>query len=578
VAAPDPIPTAGGATPNRGAFPRTRRPQRDWTPWLAGALTVGVLLLFLVYPIFTTLASSFVPQGRALALQNLSLVNFERFFTSPLYQRAFVNSLVVSLSVTAIATLLALPAAHAMARVQIPARNLLMSLSVIPLIAPPFIGAYSWVILLGRSGIVTHYLDSWFGLSVPSIFGPFGIILALSLSYFPFVFLIVQGALAAADPFIEESANIMGASRWRILRTITFPLVIPSIASGALIVFIRSLGNVGVPAVLGGDYYVLPTLILFQVEGFFNLNGAAAIAMVNVLLVMAFLLLIRRFQGKKRYVTLTGTTRGARRSTRPLDVVLGSAYVWGLMFLALLPQILVVFSSFAERWAGTLFPTQYGLGNYRLILGSVLQPIVNSVTLAGVATVMALAFGLITAYVSLRKRFAGRWLIDLTVMLPFVLPGIVTGVAYLTTFNTGPLAMTGTAAILVFAYFVRRLAYAFRSISAAIGQVDTALEDASTICGASWGRTIRKVTVPLIAPGILAGGILVFSTLIGELSVTIMLFSGAWKTVSIAIFEYLTSYRTAPAAAMGTIVIVITLTLVFTASRLLRRGMADLFR
>jgi iron(III) transport system permease protein len=138
--------------------------------------------------------------------------------------------------------------------------------------------------------------------------------------------------------------------------------------------------------------------------------------------------------------------------------------------------------------------------------------------------------------------------------------------------------MTGTAAILVFAYFVRRLAYAFRSISAAIGQVDTALEDASTVCGASWGRTIRKVTVPLIAPGILAGGILVFSTLIGELSVTIMLFSGKWKTVSIAIFEYLTSYRTAPAAAMGTIVIVITLTLVFTASRLLRRGMADLFR
>jgi len=543
-----------------------------------GTITAVVLLLLLVYPIFTTLASSFVPQGRPIAWENLSLANFERFFTSPLYQRAFVNSLVVSLTTTLIATVIALPAAYAMARVEIPARNFLMSLSVIPLIAPPFIGAYSWVILLGRRGIFTHYLDQWFGLSVPTIFGPFGIILALSLSYFPFVFLIVQGALSAADPYIEESANIMGASRWRILRTITFPLVIPSIASGALIVFIRSLGNVGVPAVLGGDYYVLPTLILFQVEGFFNLNGAAAIAMVNVLLVILFLLFIRRFQGRKRYVTLTGTTRGARRSRRPLDVFVGTAYVWGLMFLALLPQMLVVFSSFAERWAGTLLPTQYGLANYRLILGNVLQPILNSITLSGMATLMALAFGLITAYVSLRKRFAGRWLIDITVMLPFVLPGIVTGVAYLTTFNTGPLAMTGTAAILVFAYFVRRLAYAFRSISAAIGQVDTALEDASTICGASWGRTIRKVTVPLIAPGILAGGILVFSTLIGELSVTIMLFSGKWKTVSIAIFEYLTSYRTAPAAAMGTIVIVITLTLVFTASRLLRRGMADLFR
>lgn len=555
-----------------------RKPTRDWAPWVVGAITAVVLFLLLVYPIATTLLSSFVPQGEPLSLRNFSLVNFERFLTAPLYQRAFLNSVVVSLASTLIATLISLPAAYVMARVDIPLRNLIMSLSVIPLIAPPFIGAYSWVILLGRRGIITHYLDQWFGITMPSIIGPTGIILALSLSYFPFVFLIVQGALSAADPYIEESAGIMGASRWRILRTITFPLVLPSIFSGAMVVFVRALGNVGVPSVLGGDYYVLPTLILFQVEGYFNLNGAGAIAIVNVLLVMVFMFFVRRFTGRRRYVTLTSTTRGARKSTRLRDKVLGSAYVWLLLLVALLPQIFVIYSSFAERWAGTLFPTQYGLGNYRLVLRNVLQPIVNSLTLSGAATAMALAFGFITAYVSLRKRFSGRWLIDLTVMLPFVLPGIVTGVAYLTTFNSGWITLTGTGIILVFAYFVRRLAYAFRSISASIGQVDPALEEASTVAGATQGGTMRKVTIPLIAPGILAGGILVFSTLIGELSVTIMLFSGKWKTVSIAIFEYLTSYRTAPAAALGSIVIAATLLLVFLASRLLRRSMADLFR
>lgn len=573
---PTPMPDA--ATPAVRVRLEGRRPTRDWFPWVVGAVTAAVLLVLLVYPIVTTLLSSFVPQGEALSLRNVSLTNFARFLDSPLYQRAFLNSVVVSLASTLFATLLALPAAYVMARVDIPLRNLIMSLSVIPLIAPPFIGAYSWVILLGRRGIITHHLDQWFGITMPSIIGPTGIILALSLSYFPFVFLIVQGALSAADPYIEESAAIMGASRWRVLRTITFPLVLPSILSGAMVVFVRALGNVGVPSVLGGDYYVLPTLILFQVEGYFNLNGAAAIAVVNVLLVMLFMLVVRRFSGQRRYVTLTSTTRGARRSTRLRDRVLGSAYVWGLLLVALLPQIFVVYSSFAERWAGTLFPTQYGLGNYRLVLRNVLQPIVNSLTLSGAATAMALVFGLITAYVSLRKRFAGRWLIDLTVMLPFVLPGIVTGVAYLTTFNSGWLTMTGTGIILVFAYFVRRLAYSFRSISAAIGQVDPVLEEASTVCGASTGGTVRKVTIPLIAPGILAGGILVFSTLIGELSVTIMLFSGKWKTVSIAIFEYLTSYRTAPAAALGSVVIAATLVLVFLASRLLRRSMADLFR
>jgi len=568
-----PVPAAASTT-----AAHARKPGRDWTPQVVGVLTAVVLIAFLVYPIGKTLLSSLVPQGEPLQVGNVSLSNFERFWTSPLYRSAFRNSLVVSLATTFFATVLALPAAYAMARIRMPFKNLLLSLSVIPLIAPPFIGAYSWVLLLGRRGIFTHYLEQWFGISIPSIFGPFGIILALSLSYFPFVFLIVQGALAAADPYIEESANIMGASRWRILRTVTFPLVAPSIASGALIVFIRSLGNVGVPSVLGGDYYVLPTLILFQVEGFFNLNGAAAIAVVNVLLVLAFLLLVRRLTGKRRFVTVTGTTQRSRQADGLAARVFGNVYVWGLLAIALIPQAMVIFSSFAERWAGTLLPTQYGLGNYELVVGRVFQPILNSVWLAGAATAMALAFGTVTAFVSIRKRFRGKWLVDLTIMLPFVLPGIVTGVAYLTTFNSGPVVLTGTALILVFGYFVRRLAYAFRSVSASIGQVDPHLEEASTICGAGWGRTMRKVTLPLIAPGMLAGAILVFSTLIGELSVTIMLFSGKTKTVSIAIFEYLTSHRIAPASAMGAIVIVITLVLVFIASRLSGKSMADLFR
>jgi len=562
------------------ALPPTkpRRAKRDLFPVFVGLITGAVLVLLLVYPIGKALLSSFVQQGDALAIENLTLANFGRFITSPLYKSALLNSIVVALATTALATLLALPAAYAMARVKMPFKNLLMSLSVIPLIAPPFIGAYSWVLLLGRRGIVTVFLQENLGITLPSIFGPFGIILALSLSYFPFVFLIVQGALAAADPYIEESAAIAGAKGWRILRTITFPLVAPSIASGALVVFIRALGNVGVPSVLGGDYYVLPTLILFQVEGFFNLNGAAAIAVVNVLLVLAFLLIVRRFSGKKRYVTLTGTTQRSKQNDSLGARVFANAYVWGLMALALVPQAMVVFSSFAERWAGSLLPTRYGLGNYRLILGNVLEPIINSVWLAGVATLLALAFGTLTAYVSLRRRFPGKWLLDLTIMLPFVLPGIVTGVAYLTTFNSGPIVLTGTAVLLVFGYFVRRLAYAFRSVSASIGQVDPQLEEASTICGATWGRTMRRVTLPLIAPGMLAGGILVFSTLIGELSVTIMLFSGKTKTVSIAIFEYLTSHRIAPASAMGTVVIVITLLLVFLASRLLGKSMAEMFR
>lgn len=552
--------------------------QRDWLPWAVGGLTVLILVLFMIYPILKTVLGAFVRQGEPLDFAHATLFNFERFFVAATYKSALKNSILVSVLATIVATILALPAAYAVSRVRMPFRNVILALSVIPLIAPPFIGAYSWVILLGRSGIVTQYALDWFGITLPPIYGLFGVVLALSLSFFPYVFLIVQGALAAGDPFIEESAHVMGASRWRILRTITLPLVTPAIAAAAMIVFIKALGNFGVPAILGGEMYVLPTLIYFQVHGFFNLNGAAAIAFVNVLITLLAILLLSRINRRRRFVTVTGVTRRAPQMTGLGPRLFANIYVWGLLTLTLVPQIIVVWSSFAERWAGTLFPSRYGLANYEAVFGDLLQPILNSVMLAGAATAMAVVFGTLLAYTSVRRRFVGKWALDLTVMLPFVLPGIVTGVAFLATFNDGLLVLTGGGTILVLAYFVRRIAYVFRSVSASISQVDPKIEEASTVCGASWGRTMGKVTVPLVAPGILAGAIIVFATLISEMSVTILLYSASWKTIAIAIFERLTGDQMPEAAAIGAVTIGLTLVLVFAASRLIGRSMADMFR
>ena len=168
--------------------------------------------------------------------------------------------------------------------------------------------------------------------------------------------------------------------------------------------------------------------------------------------------------------------------------------------------------------------------------------------------------------------------LDIVIMLPFVLPGLVIGVAYLVAFNDGWLVLTGTGSIVVLAYFTRRVAFIFRSAAASIAQVDGKLEEASTICGANWGTTMRRVTVPLIAPGILAGGILVFATLIGEISATVLLYSAKWKTISIAIYELVLGDELAKASALGTVTIVITLVLVVGASKLLGKNMAEMFR
>ena len=225
-----------------------------------------------------------------------------------------------------------------------------------------------------------------------------------------------------------------------------------------------------------------------------------------------------------------------------------------------------------------MLPTQYGFANYLTVWEETSRPIFNSLILASAATLMCVVFGSLAAYTSVRRKFFGKWALDLTIMLPFIIPGIVTGVAFLTTFNTGPLVLAGTAMIIVLAYFTRRIAYIFRSVSASIAQVDNKMEEASTICGASWGWTVRKVTVPLIAPGILAGSILVFSTLITEMSVTIILYSARWKTISISIFEQLTNDDVLEASTVGAIAIVMTLILVFSAAKLIGKSMSDMFR
>ena len=550
----------------------------DWLPYLTGILTVFILFAFLLYPISKSVISSFIKSGETIDFANFTFYNFERFFISIAYRKAFIHSMVVSLAATLFSTLLALPAAFAISRISMPFRNVLLSISVIPLISPPFIGAYSWITLFGKSGIITHYLQTWFGIEMPIIYGPTGIILALSLSYYPYVLLIVQGSLAAADPYIEESALVMGAPRWRIMRTITFPLVIPSIAAGAIIVFIKALGNFGVPAILGGEYYVLPTMIYFQVHGFFNLNGASAIAMVNVLLTLLAILLMSHVNKGRGHVTVTGSTRRAVQINGLGARIFANTFCWGLLLIALTPHIMVFYSSFAVRWIGTLFPTEFGFDNYFRILSEVQAPFTNSIILASSATVICVVFGTLTAYTSVRRRFFGKWALDLTIMLPFVLPGIVTGVAFLTTFNSGWIILSGTSTILILAYCVRRIAYIFRTVSAALGQVDNKLEEASAICGATWGRTMRKITLPLVSPGIIAGGILVFATLISEMSVTIMLYSARWKTMSIAIYEYVIADELLDASAMGSIAIVATLLLVFLSSKIIGKSMAEMFR
>lgn len=556
---------------------RKRIGASDPAALLVSGLAIVIALVFLVYPLVNGLLLAFLRNGDEMALGNLTLVNFERFFIAGSYKRAFMNSIVTSGGATLLAAALGVPMAFAVARVEIAWRPLVLALSVIPLIAPPFIGAYAWVMIIGNNGIVTQLMADYLGIRPPPIYGAWGVTIALALSYLPYLFLMVQGALAAGDPAIEEAARMTGASGLRIIRTITLPLAMPAIAAGMLVVFIKALGDFGVPSILGGEMQVLPTLIYYQINGFFNLNAGSAIAAVNVLLTVAGLGLLA-LVNRRSVATLTGSSRGVARTNARGMRILANAFVWTVLILALLPQLMVALYSFSLRWGDTLLPSSYGLDNYRDVWAEALATMGNSIILSGLATLACVIFGAVTAYATVRGRAGAKWAIDLTIMLPFVLPGLVVGVAYLAAFNDRPLLLTGTAAILILAYFTRRVAFVFRSAVTAVTQIDAKIEEASTICGASWAFTMRRVMVPLLAPGLLAAAILVFATLIGEISATVLLYSAGWKPISIAIYERVLGNELARASALGTICNVATLLLIIVASRLAGRSMSDMFR
>ncbi len=538
-----------------------------------------ITAVFLVYPLGNAMLLAFVKNGEAVDWTNLTLVNFARFFTAASYQRALWNSVYSGLAATLLATAIALPMAYAVARIEMPHRGLISAMTVVPLISPPFIGAYAWIILLGNNGTITQWVHGLTGWTLPTIYGPPGVILALALSYFPYVFLIVQGALAAADPHIEEAARMAGASRARILRTITAPLVFPAIAAAMLIVFIKAIGDFGVPSILGGEFQVLPTLIYYQIHGFFNLNAASAIAMVNVLLTLVAMLVLAWINRHRNFVTVGGTSRAADRHASRGARVFGNVYCWLVIFVAILPQLVIALASFAGRWPGTMLPEVLHARSLSLRVVAAHesdreQPHPVRRRHGGVHRVRhrdrlrqrarspARPLGArphdhaaVRAAGSRRRR-----------RLP---DGVQQRLAGADRHGDHPRA---------------RLLHAPRRVRLPLGgrpRSRRSIPSSRTprrSAGRAGAATMRRVMVPLAAPAILAGAILVFSTLIGEISATVLLYSAKWKTISIAIYELVLGDQLAQASAIGTITTVMTLLLVLVASRLAGKNMAELFR
>ncbi len=520
-----------------------------WTVVLFVALALVGLLL--IWPIAQVLQLGFLHPET----QTFTLDNYLKVVTHKYYVGALTNTLVVGVGGMVGACLLGVPLAYCTARYVVTGRNVIATLAVLALVSPPFIGAYSWVVVAGNNGWLTQLVKS-FGLSMPTIYGIHGIILVFSLKFFPFVYLMTESALRNINRSFEEAAENLGCSPAQRFFRITLPLVFPAVSSGAILCFVLSIADFGTPSIIGRDFRTLSTVAYNQYTS--EMGGpptmAVSISMLMILISMLAVVLQRYLIGKRRYA-------GALTNLG-VPAPLGGAYgvaVHGLCYtivaLATLPIAVVVYTSFLQT-SGPVFTGGFGLNSYARVIHEVPDVIANTFRFSLAATVLITLAGGLMSYVVVRRETPLAGALDSVLMVPYVVPGVVMAIGFLLTFNQGALDLVGTGSIIVLILFIRRLPYGVRATSAVLRQIKPSIEEAAVSLGASPLKAFVKVTVPLMLPGIIAGAMMSFITAINELSSTLLLYTARTATMPVRIYSAVLDGEFGIAAALSTILLV----------------------
>lgn len=554
-----------------GAIPSLRRNSSHWLRFDHVVMVAAVLCLIVlvVLPICFLILGSLVSDG------GVTFEFFRAAFSGRLYVQALVNSLVLGSFTALFSVIIGLPLAWAVSRTNVPGKGLIRATATLSYLSPPFLTAIAFVNLFspnsGLINILLRDLDlTWLTFN---IFSMKGLVLVTVLHTFPFVYLLAASALQSVDASYEEAAQILGAGKWRTVLSITAPLVMPAILSGALIAFVNSIALFGSQAIIGlpGRIFTLPTRIyaLFDYPPEYGL--ASALSLVFILITVAALFLQRSYLAKRSFVTLAG------KGSRPQLIDLGAAR-WPLFGFCVLvfvvaivmPYTALIAVSLSKSW-GLAFWKNLTLHNYTFVLFEydvTQRAILNSLLLATLAATLAVALGTVIGWIDLRTRVMGRRMLDYAALIPLGLPGIVMAVALIQFWLAMPIALYGTLAILLLAYTGRYVPLGVRSANTSLRQVDPSLEESARILGASWGYTMKEVTLPLIWPGLFAGWLLIFVPAIQELSASILLFSSQSITLAVAVYNLYETGYTEPVAALAIINVVIIAAAIWLANKL----------
>lgn len=512
-----------------------------------------LLLIFLVYPFISIILRSFSNNAGGVTMKY-----YKTFFSKAYYYKTLGHSLATSGLSTVLAVVIGVPMAYITSRYYIYGKKVLNLLIIMSLMSPPFIGAYSWIMLLGRNGFITN-LFTKIGITIPTIYGFGGIVLVFTLKFFPYVYLYVSGALSSIDHSLEEAAENLGASKLRRVLTVTMPVILPTLAAGAVMVFMSSLADFGTPMLIGEGYKVLPVLVYeeYMSEMGGNANMAGAISVVIIICSTTVLLIQRYIVSRKSYIMTSMRPPIVQEVTKGKKILL-TTVCYIVAFIAFLPQIVVVFTSFIKT-RGPIFVKGFSLESYEKIFYKLSKNITNTFTYSFIAIVIIVIFGMLLSYLVVRKKSKLSEALDLLLMFPYVIPGSVLGISMLVAFNKPPLMLSGTAAIMIISYVIRKMPYTVRSSSAMLYQIEPSIEEASINLGVSPMGTFFKITARMMAPGVLSGAILSWITTINELSSSIMLYSGKTATISVAIYTEVVRSSFGTAAALASILTVATI-------------------
>jgi iron(III) transport system permease protein len=541
-----------------------RRLARD--PLVAGAVVVlwALLAVFILYPLASLLGRAFSADGEVTLRPLLTVV------ADANNRRAFANSLLLALLVGAGGTLLAFLFAYTAVRARLVPRVVAAfdAATLLPLISPPFTISVAILFSFGPRGFITYRL---LGLSNFTAYGLTSTALAEIVTYFPIAYLTLRPVLAAVDPNMENAAFSMGASRWRVFRTVTLPLAVPGLANAFLLLFAASLADFATPLILAGNAFpVLPTQAYLQITGLFDLTGGAVLSILLLLPAAAVYLLQRTWVGRRSYVTVTGKA-GPRSTAIGLTPLARALLVAACVLVSL--AILYFYALLVYASLVVAFGANHGwtLAHYHVIFTEGLPAIRDTLIIAVIGMPLGGFYGVLVGYLVARRRFPGRHAMEVVSMINYALPGTIVGIAYLIAFNAPPIEITGTALIIIACYVFRYSPTGIRATVAQLQQIDRSIEEASLSLGARSGTTFRRITLPLIMPAFFAGLGVVFIRSMTAISATIFLVSIGWTLITVRILENMTEVALGPAAAFSVFVIVVMFAVVVGIRMLLAR-------